>query len=296
MNTQMDDTGPGAARRQVMVPLAEIDEGERLRPTDPEKVEQVRRSMAQIGLRSPIEVRAKPGGGWLLVAGAHRLAAARALGFAEIEALVFEGDDDEARLAEIDENLVRHELTPFDQAVFLAERAAIYRRMNPETGKGRAPKPKKNNDQGKDRQVGSLSSPRAFAEDVAEKIGFSPRTVWRALTRFEKLSPEARDMVRGSEIAANGAALDALLKVPAARQARVAREALTRDVNAPLAERMAAAKERVLGVRRPVPDRVAAAKAAYDRLGPEERTAFVDWLRKTGQIGRRAAPAGADGE
>lgn len=293
MNTQMDDAQPGAARRQVSIPLAEIDEGERLRPVDPEKVEQVRRSMGQIGLRSPIEVRAKPGGGWLLVAGAHRLAAARALGFGTIEALVFEGDDDEARLAEIDENLVRHELTPFDQAVFLAERAAIYRRMNPEarrggnlTGKGRAAR------------LANLAdlTARAFAEDVAEKIGFAPRTVRRALTRFEKLSPEARDVVRGSEIAANGAALDGLLKVPAARQARVAREALTRDVNAPLAERLAAAKERVLGVRRPAPDRVAAAKAAYDRLGPEERTAFVDWLRKTGQLGRRAGAAADAGE
>ncbi len=294
MNTQMDDTGLGAARRQVSIPLAEIDEGERLRPTDPEKVEQVRRSMAQIGLRSPIEVRAKPGGGWLLVAGAHRLAAARALGFAEIEALVFEGDDREARLAEIDENLVRHELTPFDQAVFLAERAAIYREMNPETRRGGDRKSKKNSGLAPDRQAGSLAA-RAFAEDVAEKIGFAPRTVWRALARFEKLSPEAREVVRGSEIAANGAALDALLKVPAARQARVAREALTRDVNAPLAERLAAAKERVLGVRRPAPDRVAAAKAAYDRLGPEEREAFVDWLRKTGQIGRRSGAA-VDGD
>lgn len=290
MNTQMDDTGPGAARRQVLVPIAEIDEGERLRPVDPEKVEQVRRSMAQIGLRSPIEVRAKPGGGWLLVAGAHRLAAARALGFAGIEALIFEGDDREARLAEIDENLVRHELTPFDQAVFLAERASIYREMHPETRRGGDRKSKKNSGLSPDRQAGS-SAARAFAEDVAAKIGFAPRTVWRALARFERLSPEAREVVRGSEIAANGAALDALLKVPVARQARIAREALTRDVNAPLAERMAAAKERVLGVRRPAPDRVAAAKAAYDRLGPEERAAFVDWLRKTGQISRRAGAA-----
>ena len=295
MNTQMDDAQPGAARRQVSIPLAEIDEGERLRPVDPEKVEQVRRSMAQIGLRSPIEVRAKPGGGWLLVAGAHRLAAARALGFGEIDALLFEGDDDEARLAEIDENLVRHELTPFDQAVFLAERAAIYRRMNPEARRGRNQHTRRATPDGGSAKLAD-PTPRAFAEDVANKIGFSPRTVWRALTRFEKLSPEARTVVRGSEIAANGAALDALLKVPAARQARVAREALTRDVNAPLAERMAAAKERVLGVRRSAPDRVAAAKAAYDRLGPEERAAFVEWLRKTGQLGRRAAPAEADGE
>ena len=288
MIPQMDEAAPGAARTPRSIPVAEIDDTDRLRPVDPGKIEQVRRSVEQIGLRSPIEVRAKPGGGWLLVAGAHRLAAARALGWTEIEALIFEGDDDAARLAEIDENLMRNELSPFDQAVFLAERAEIYRRMHPETRRGGDPKSKKNKKMAPDRQVGS-SAQRSFAEDVAERIGFSPRTVWRALQRFERLSPEARAVVRGSEIAANGAALDALLKVPPGKQAKVARAVLEGDAGTPLAERMAAAKEKVLGIRRPAPDRVAAVKSAYERLSVPEREAFLAWLRESGQISKRGA-------
>ena len=293
MTPQMDDAGGAMpARLPTAIPVAAIDDTGRLRPVDLDKMEQVRRSMAAIGLRNAIEVRAKPGGGWRLVAGAHRLAAARALGWATIDAVVFEGSDDEARLAEIDENLVRHELSPFDQAVFLAERAAIYRRLNPETRRGGDSKSKKIKDKAPNSQPASLVA-RAFAQDVAERIGFHPSTVWRALARFERLTAEARALVRGSAIAANGAALDALIKAPLARQAAVARHALGLPGDRPITERMATAREAVLGVVRPAPDRVRAVQAAFERLSVPEREAFVAWLRETGQIGRRGAGAAA---
>ncbi|MBY0396024.1 MAG: ParB N-terminal domain-containing protein, partial [Thermoleophilia bacterium] len=185
--TQMDEAG----RPRRSIPVARIDDSGRLRPVDPDKVAQIARSMAEVGLRNPIEVRAAGGAddGWLLVAGAHRLAAARSLGLSSIEALIFTGTADEARLAEIDENLFRHELNPLDEAVFLAERAAIYLRLHPQTGVGRAPKSKV-------AKLATFQKARKFSDDVAERTGISARTVRRALTRFNRLTDEARAVIR----------------------------------------------------------------------------------------------------
>src|SRR5215468_8945529 len=90
----------------------------RLRKPRPEKVDQLAESIRMQGLLHPIIVRPKDGTGYLLVAGHHRLEAIRNLHKAghwpsgSIRAeIVGEMDDDAARLAEIDENLIRADLT-----------------------------------------------------------------------------------------------------------------------------------------------------------------------------------------
>lgn len=57
----------------------------------------------------------------ILIAGRHRLEAARRLGWEEIDAYVFEGDERDARLWEIAENLHRAELTVQERADNIAE-------------------------------------------------------------------------------------------------------------------------------------------------------------------------------
>lgn len=85
--------------------------GERLRPLDGAAVARIAESIKEIGLRTPITVRAIDGG-MALVSGAHRLAAVGQLGWSRIEAFVIENwDEDEARRWEIAENLHRHDLT-----------------------------------------------------------------------------------------------------------------------------------------------------------------------------------------
>jgi len=100
------------------------------RECDPEVVSKVAESMSVIGLKTPITVRtvnrdvdtdgsdAIPD--LFLVAGAHRLEAARSLGWSEIDAFVLDGDQVEARLWEIAENLHRKELTALQRAELIA--------------------------------------------------------------------------------------------------------------------------------------------------------------------------------
>jgi ParB-like chromosome segregation protein Spo0J len=98
--------------------------GEHRRPLNPERVAELERSIAAIGLQTPITIRYATG--YLddkptLVAGAHRLQAVKNLGWSEIPAHVFEGDDREARMWELAENLHRAELTALERSEQLAE-------------------------------------------------------------------------------------------------------------------------------------------------------------------------------
>ena len=76
-------------------------------------------------------------GGYKLIAGAHRLKAAKALGWTSIAATTLDDiDADQAKLAEIDENLIRAALSPAEEAAHLAARKAVYLKLHPETGHG----------------------------------------------------------------------------------------------------------------------------------------------------------------
>jgi ParB family chromosome partitioning protein len=120
-------------------------------------------------------------GVWRLIAGAHRLAAVPKLGHNKIDATVLHGlDIDAMRLAEIDENLVRADLTPGERALHLAERKRLYEKLHPETKHGGDRK-----SAGSTRQNGDLIR---FTQDAADKTGRSERTVQRELERADKIS------------------------------------------------------------------------------------------------------------
>lgn len=81
------------------------------RAIDSAKVRELANSMNEIGLINPITV--TPDG--VLVTGAHRLEAAKLLGWSEIQTTVFDGTELTVELAEIDENLMRNELHYIDR-------------------------------------------------------------------------------------------------------------------------------------------------------------------------------------
>lgn len=98
-----------------------IEIGERHRALSEDAVERLAASMKAIGLRSPITVRVVDDyvsldgevsdGVPVLVAGAHRLAAAKALGWTHIDCIDADDDPISAELWEIAENLHRLDLT-----------------------------------------------------------------------------------------------------------------------------------------------------------------------------------------
>jgi ParB family transcriptional regulator, chromosome partitioning protein len=166
----------------------------RMRQLRPELIYQLMPSIRYRGLLQPIIVRPRPkGAGFFLVAGRHRLEAVRKLKHKTIECRVLEGISlDEARLAEIQENLERGDLTPAERAIHHAEGKRLYEKLHPTTKAGVA--------QGLGmvrsaiKKAGGQVGPEVeehFTEALAKVKGRSRRTIKRDVARGENLDPEA---------------------------------------------------------------------------------------------------------
>jgi ParB family chromosome partitioning protein len=270
-------------RRIHRIGLDLIDVGERLRPVDPDYVALLAASMAERGLDAPITVSAGGGdGNHQLIAGAHRLAAARSLGWDEIEAIVTDADELQAKLQEIDENLIRRELSALDRAVFLAERKAIYEALNPAAKRG--------GDRRSTKRTSLSVWSEGFGKATAEKLGVDERTVRRAIARAA-LAPEIRSAIATHPVADSGAEPDKLIAQPIEVQRRIV-ELLTAGEDRPA--NVSTALTRLAGPARTsraaeTARQFAALMSAWRKAGKAARGQFLDHLASEGDIPERAA-------
>lgn len=194
--------------------VSEITVGERRRALDAAKVEALADSIAKLGLLQPIVVTHAGA----LVAGRHRLEACRKLGLTWIDVnVVPEGTDAlTVELAEIDENLVRNDLTALEQAEHLARRKVIYEELYPETKHGGDRK----SDGAKSKRQDDVLVP-AFAQDAAAKTGKSERTIQRAVSVANAIPEPVRDAIRETPTADKQSELLKLARMPEAEQQAV---------------------------------------------------------------------------
>ena len=149
-------------------------------------VEELAFSISEIGLLNPITLT----GDYTLVAGLHRLEAAKLLGWTEIECVVSEADGLQAELAEIDENFVRAGLSHRELGDLLLRRKELYEAIHPETRQGQ-----RNGQTAKNDNLTVLAA-KPFSEDTADKLGISKRTVERLVQTAANLTPEAKKTIR----------------------------------------------------------------------------------------------------
>jgi len=257
---------PVVSDQIVMIPLDLIDAVDRLREVNEAHAEVMAASFAERGQRTPVEV-VRRGDRFRLVYGAHRFRAAQIARLNAIKAVITEADDAELRLREIDENLIRHELTALDRARFLAERKRIYEALNPDA---------KHGSNQHTRGVANLATP-SFGEDIADKVGLSYRTIARAVALAEALSPDVIKAVQHTPWASNQAALEALAKHPAARQQAAVAQLLA--VENP-ARSVNEAFDRIDGraVKPTVEKHLSKAIDLWGRMNAKDRKAFLDFL------------------
>ncbi|MCW4589376.1 ParB N-terminal domain-containing protein [Gluconacetobacter entanii] len=188
-----------------MIPVDDIEVGDRLRAVDMDWAAVIAASMQENGQRQPIEVR-KIGrsGKFSLVSGGHRLAAMKLAGIDHAAAIIVKASDLEARLLEIDENLCRHELTPLDKSTFLAERKAVYEELHPETKHG--------GDRKTDQVAELCHLIPSFTEATAERLGLTARSIRAYITRYKNIAPDVRQQLAGTWLADSGQQLDELAR------------------------------------------------------------------------------------
>lgn len=231
------------------IPVDRITVPKRLRAVGQDWVDLYAASIAEKGLQQPIQVQ-KTADGWELIAGAHRLAAVRQIPQPTIAASVWEATPDEALLMEIDENLHRRELSPFDRAKSLAERQAVWLRLHPETARGKAGAAKRHH------ATANLS----FASSAAEKVGLSERSIRRAIALWNALSPAVREMIEGTDLAEDGGFLAKVAKLPAKNQTALVKLRLLGDRPLPKDDTVA--------------DQLKRLQAAWDKAGPQAKDQF----------------------
>lgn len=160
--------------KTISIYVEDIEVGARHRALRPDAVARLAESMKDIGLRQPISIRvidtAEVDGQPVLVAGAHRLAAARELGWSHIDCIEVDGDEVQAELWEIAENLHRLDLTKEQRDEHIrryAELLEVQLRQNVAIESKR--------------EDGRGHRPEGPASVIARETGLSKRTVERAL-------------------------------------------------------------------------------------------------------------------
>lgn len=198
------------------IALAQIDVPAGRRKVDPDWVAALAADIDGQGLRIPILV-VEAGKRFRLIAGAHRLGAAKLLKWKSIPADVKPADAfaDEAalRLAEIAENLMRRELSALDRALDVAAWREIYEQAQGAVKPGRK----------KSFQVGTNSDAdpmadaaerfsAAFNEAAQRALGLGKTAVWRCL-KIATLDADTRERVALTRLADNQSELIALADV-----------------------------------------------------------------------------------
>ena len=174
---------------KIKISDIKINPGRRKAKLEP--VAELTKSIAAVGLLNPITLTEDH----TLVAGLHRLEAAKRLGWTEIECAFTDMSGPQLELAEIDENIVRTGLTRQELGEQLSRRKELYETLHPETKAGAAQAAGMNRAVGNNVGAKLASTPKSFIEDTAERTGLSKRTISRMLQIANNLTPDAKRIV-----------------------------------------------------------------------------------------------------
>jgi N6-adenosine-specific RNA methylase IME4 len=111
--------------------------------------------------------------------------------------------------SQIDENLIRADLSPAERALHMGERKRLYEKLHPETQHGAIGRGRKKSSQNE----------KSFVEDTAGKTGKGRSTVAREVTRANKVAV-LRD-IAGTSLD-KGDEIDALARLPEEKQKELA--------------------------------------------------------------------------
>lgn len=171
--------------------INQIEIGENRRAVNPEKVKELSESIKEIGLLNPITITEKN----KLIAGAHRIDAFKLLNREEIPCnIVSFSDVEEERLAEIDENLIRNDLSRLEQAICLKERNEILERMGERAESGTNLK---------NLGTGDNLSPVKTTQDIAAEVGLSKRGLQRSLQIAKNITEDVKESLMDTPVADN---------------------------------------------------------------------------------------------
>lgn len=180
---------------QTIMNVGDVIVGTRKRPLNESRVASLQASIAEIGLLQPIVVTDRCG----LVAGRHRLEAVRRLGWRTVPARIAAMNELQVELAEIDENLMRQELTVLEEAEHLARRDEILVALGSRATVGGQPG-NRNALKNEGETVAPSFSIRTTT-DLAAEMGIGKRSAQSRLQIARAIDPEVKEAIAAEPIA-----------------------------------------------------------------------------------------------
>ncbi len=166
------------------------------RPLNDQKVAELMESIKANGLLNPITIDRN----FNLVAGLHRLTACKLLGVQKIECCIIACEDkDHARLAEIDENLIRSELDALERSELWLERDQILERMGLRAKIG--------DNQFTQKGGEMISPPPKTTLELAKESGYTERSFQYGKQIAKNIAPEVKELIKGTPVATSTSAL-----------------------------------------------------------------------------------------
>ena len=211
-----------------IVKISGIKINPRNRQYKEDKAHEIAESIHEIGLLHPVTIDADN----TLIAGLHRLEAAKLLGWEEIPCTIFDMNNAE-ELAEIDENLIRAELTELEKADLFYRAKEIYELRHPESK--RFEKVKQNlkpfmntdndtmslSDKGNNSNGLQADTIKGFTENTAEKLNNSARSIQRLIHISKNITPEVKNIIKNTAIADSKTELLSLARIEPEKQLEV---------------------------------------------------------------------------
>ncbi len=269
------------------LPIDKILVPERLREVEEDHAYMIAQSIGLHGLLNPVTVRATPRAErpYTLVAGAHRRRACELIGMREIDVMVVKADKVDGQMVEIEENVFRNELSALDRAIFVRRYRELWEEKHGKISAGGD----KRSDEYHSVKLTEWSEDSAqghFFARVAERMGLSRSAIERAQSIGKGLTPELRQVLRGTPSADNQRELLRLAKLEPDRQKQIAQAMVSQP---DIVGGVIAIKQAV-----ELTDPNAKAKAAktqsdelfdrlvatWDRAGPDTRAAFLKHVRE----------------
>lgn len=238
-----------------------IDVGERMRPLNEGAVQRLVESMKALGQLQPISVFAPSPDSITLVAGRHRLEAARRLEWDEIDAVFVTGDEIDRQMQEIAENLHRVDLTALERDEQVARWVELV-----------------------ESKVSQLATPSGGVQPkergvrkASRELGISKDQISRAV-KVASIAPEAKQAARDAGLDNNHSALLAasredcteaqVAKISEIAQSKINKSKSVKLADAPLNDFETTEKQ------------VAALMAAWNKAGREARERFLATIDK----------------
>ena len=201
--------------------ISDVVIGETRRQVKSDYVQKLADSIKQVGLINPITIAPDN----RLIAGYHRLQAFIQLGETRIPAVILNLSELEARLAEIDENLIRNEGSAAERSLWLKDRKEIYESLFPGTKRGVAGAIAKHNPASADSAVA------CFVKDTSDKTGRSERTVFEDLQIAENIPSDVMNKVLETDLADRKTDLIRLSRMNPEQQSQIVDKFVSGEAN-----------------------------------------------------------------